>query len=424
MRPVAAVLFACAAGLVWGRSGAGVRTPVTWDLQSLFAVPKSYSAAEYVPGGETNGVKAVFIEGVPFKGRETRDFAYWGVPSVAGGPVPAMVLVHGGGGTAFPDWVRFWNGRGYAAIAMDLNGCVDRRPEGASRGHLRHPWAGPGAAGCGGFDLMKERPEDQWMYHAVAAVVRAHSFLRAQKGVDPSRSGLTGVSWGGVVCCVVAAVDDRLRFAVPVYGCGSLYDAWSSWTHRYGGTEAKTTRLRKEGWSPLWDPLNYLPAAKIPVHWLNGTNDGNFSLPSLERSFEAVPTEKSLSLRVRMHHCHGKVSEQAPEVLAIADSVLRGAPSLPRVGVPSVADGVASVAFTADARLPVKAAALDYTLDNDSGWWYSNRWDSVSADIAHGKVSARIPAGTKWAYLSVRTETGAVVSSRLLDLTAVVNHNL
>lgn len=417
MRPAAAVLIACAAGLAWGRSEAGVRTPVTWDLRSLFAVPKSYSAAAYVPGGETNGVKAVFLEGVPFKGRETRDFAYWGVPSVAGEPVPAMVLVHGGGGTAFPDWVRFWNGRGYAAIAMDLNGCVDRRPEGVRRGHLRHSWAGPGAAGCGGFDLMKEHPEDQWMYHAVAAVVRAHSFLRAQKGVDPSRSGLTGVSWGGVVCCVVASVDDRLRFAVPVYGCGSLYDACSSWTHRYGGTEAKATRLRKEGWSPLWDPLNYLPAAKIPVHWLNGTNDSNFSLPSLEQSFEVVPTEKSLSLRVRMHHGHGKVSEQAPEVLAIADSMLRGAPPLPRVGEPRVADDIASAAFTADVRLPVKAAALDYTLDNDSGWWYSNRWDSVSADIAHGKVSARIPAGTKWAYLSVRTETGAVVSSRLLDLT-------
>ena len=32
------------------------------------------------------------------------------------------VLVHGGGGTAFDAWVRLWNDRGYAAIAMDLAG--------------------------------------------------------------------------------------------------------------------------------------------------------------------------------------------------------------------------------------------------------------------------------------------------------------
>lgn len=30
-----------------------------------------------------------------------------------------MVLVHGGEGTAFAKWVRLWNERGYAAIAMD-----------------------------------------------------------------------------------------------------------------------------------------------------------------------------------------------------------------------------------------------------------------------------------------------------------------
>jgi hypothetical protein len=38
-----------------------------------------------------------------------------------------MVLIHGGGGTAFADWVRLWTGRGYAAIAMDLCGCVPRK---------------------------------------------------------------------------------------------------------------------------------------------------------------------------------------------------------------------------------------------------------------------------------------------------------
>ena len=40
---------------------------------------------------------------------------------------PGVVLIHGGGGTAFADWVYLWAKRGYAAIAMDLNG--SRPPE-------------------------------------------------------------------------------------------------------------------------------------------------------------------------------------------------------------------------------------------------------------------------------------------------------
>ena len=47
-------------------------------------------------------------------------------------------------------------------------------------------------------------------------------------GVDPDRIGVTGISWGGYLTCIVAGVDPRFRFAAPVYGCGFLGDnsAW------------------------------------------------------------------------------------------------------------------------------------------------------------------------------------------------------
>ena len=41
--------------------------------------------------------------------------------------------------------------------------------------------------------------------------------LRAQPDVDAARIGLTGISWGGYLTCITAGVDDRFRFAVPVY---------------------------------------------------------------------------------------------------------------------------------------------------------------------------------------------------------------
>jgi hypothetical protein len=38
-----------------------------------------------------------------------------------GRKVPGIVLLHGGGGTAFESWVKLWVDRGYAAIAIDTS---------------------------------------------------------------------------------------------------------------------------------------------------------------------------------------------------------------------------------------------------------------------------------------------------------------
>ncbi len=37
--------------------------------------------------------------------------------------------------------------------------------------------------------------------------------------------GVMGISWGGVIISTIIGIDDRLVFAVPVYGCGGLADA-------------------------------------------------------------------------------------------------------------------------------------------------------------------------------------------------------
>jgi hypothetical protein len=98
---------------------------------------------------------------------------------------------------------------------------------------------------------VDEPVEDQWPYHAVAGALRAHSLLAAHPSVDASKIGLTGISWGGYLTCVVrhatahpartrvhcqlvraqvSGVDERYRFAAPVYGCGFLHEnsVWSN----------------------------------------------------------------------------------------------------------------------------------------------------------------------------------------------------
>src|SRR5436190_17396401 len=116
----------------------------TWNVEEMSKAPK-VTAAE---GFEVEGLRAITYDGPAYKGKPTRVFAWLGLPK-AEGKVPAMVLIHGGGGTAFSDWVKLWTGRGYAAIAMDLCGCVPRKK---GNGWERLPDGGP--PGWGGFDQV------------------------------------------------------------------------------------------------------------------------------------------------------------------------------------------------------------------------------------------------------------------------------
>jgi cephalosporin-C deacetylase-like acetyl esterase len=209
---VALALFGLAAG-----------APDHWDMDRLNVAPKTYPAPAYgtdegLTGGPEHrftgeGVTPLFYEGLPWKGKATRVFAWYGCPPVKDGEkVPAMVLVHGGGGTAFDEWVRIWNRRGYAAISMDVTGS---RPGATPGKRPRHEWGGPGH---GDFSVDIDLPvEDQWIYHAVADVVLAHSLLRSKPEIDSERIGLTGISWGGFLTCITSAVDSRFKFAAPMY---------------------------------------------------------------------------------------------------------------------------------------------------------------------------------------------------------------
>ncbi len=202
-RPFAALVFLACTLLVGAAANTG-----PWDLPALKKVP----TASW--GATTGLVQEVFYEGEPFQGKPTRVFAYVGRPAEGTGPFPAMVLVHGGGGKAFPDWATHWAKRGYVAIAMDTAGCG---PAG------RLPDGGPDQSDPTKFrNFSESEAREMWTYHAVAAAIRGHSLLASLPEVDKKRIGVTGISWGGYLTCIIASLDDRLKVAVPVYGCGFL----------------------------------------------------------------------------------------------------------------------------------------------------------------------------------------------------------
>ena len=381
---------------------------VSWPMEKLKTTPEVFDASEYA----TNDVEVAFLEGLSYKGKPTRIFCYWGVPAhKEGEKVPGIVLVHGGGGSAFYRWVKYWNERGYAAVSMDTCGAVSGNVVGdEQRGHFRHADGGP--KGWGGFSTTDDAVEDQWMYHAVADAIIGNSFLRSLPGVDPERIGITGVSWGGVITCIAASQDDRFCFAAPVYGCGAFLGESSMWDRYVDEVGAD----KIAAWKALWDPVNYLPDVKIPILWLAGTNDTAFSLPSLMESYALVPGEKHLSLKVRLKHTHGPVSENSSEVAAFADSFCRDGATLPIVSPVAVADGTASCHVSSGGG--ISSATLAWTSDADARW--ENRtWSEVSAALDGDTISASVPSGATSLYLSAVTDDGCVVSSEVKEMAAL-----
>ena len=366
---------------------------------AMWFAPKTYAIDEPNP----EGVKSIVIEGEMYKGVRTRFFAWWALPEGASSTnrVPGIVLVHGGGGTAFSSWVKSWADRGYAAIAMDTCGAFPKseKPLG---GWLRHAYSGPNGWGERVFPLADDPPKDQWPYHAVATVIRSHSFLRSLPEVDPDRIGLTGISWGGFLTACTAGIDDRFAFAVPVYACAFLKDH-SVWSEQFASLGAMGVR-----WDELWDARNFLPSAKMPVLWVTGSNDYFFPLDSLQRGYDLLPKAPRLAVRVRMPHGHPPYGDPA-EIRAFADHFAFGKPALPEFST-ALDERRLSVKWNGFGRKAVRAELI-YTASSDDNW-SKREYKADSIPFANDTLSVDVPKGALLFWVNVTFDDGIVASTR------------
>ena len=377
------------------------RTPQTWPCEAFAAKSNQLSV---VTKSGTVTARYVWLEGLAYKGKPTKFLACYAIPKAADGKrVPAMVCVHGGNGTAYREWVELWAKRGYAAIAMDTCGSIPVRVPGTKFDWISSGIGGP--RGWGGFANVNDDIKDQWPYHAVSTVVRSHSFLRAQSGVDSERIGITGLSWGGFLTCLSAAVDKRFKLAVPVYTC-AFYDT-------IGSAEERRKTLgdvKWRRWLDLWDPKHYIPEIDMPIMWLSGTNDRSFPYGSLRKTFPLVKVPLDVVIRPRMPHGH-TAGWSPKEIFAYADSFFRNGLKLPKVSAPVAAGNTAVARFeSGEGFMAPVAAELHYTTAD--GKWENRLWRCRPARIEGASAIADMPSGVTAHFINLVFENGLKVSSR------------
>ncbi len=385
-----------------------------WNLDTLRQAPAMHWVSQ------TGPVHSLLYSGEVYRDQPTEVFAFYASPATLGeakpgAKFPGVVLIHGGGGTAFAEWAWLWAKRGYAAIAMDLAGCRPGDPiydpgtgvpvlnqTAKKETRTRLPNGGPDHGATEKFGSIGGTTSDDWPFHAAASVIRAHSLLRSFAEVDAEHTAVTGISWGGYTTCLVASLDDRFKAAVPVYGCGFLHEGES-----VQKPSIDALGERRLEWVRAYDPGSLLPRCRVPILFVNGTNDVHYVLDSYMKSFAVVPGEKQLRIEVNMRHGHPP--GWAPQEIGLfIDSKCRAGVPLPVPETPTLDGDRVRVPFRS--AVPLKAATLHFTTDN--GLRSKRAWQSRPATIADSVITApRPPVEANTWFISLTDERGAMVTT-------------
>ena len=356
--------------------------------------------------------RAYFIQSVDYNGAPSNFFGYFGIPETASekNPVPAVVLVHGGGGTAYADWVAFWVRRGYAAISIDTEGRAPDAPGAATVGSgARSPHTrNPGPSRNGTFLDSKKPVEEQWMYHAIASVISSVTFLSKMPEVDSSKIGCIGISWGSLIVSGTAIYDDRLAFVVPIYG-----SIGESGTNSREGIAMDLQPKAVE----LWDDESALQGRKTPFLFVNNHQDHAFSV-EVQNNCGKYVENKQFCIITDLAHNH-REPMKVDEIGIFVDNIcLNKELALPEITVqPTATTGVIE---TKTHGTNVTHGILYYTMDekiiSPSGQ-VKNNWaiDDIDCD-ENGKFIFDVPVGAKWYFVTVVDDQGNRSSTQLVKI--------
>lgn len=367
----------------------------SWDLHELQRAPQferlgNRRVQEF---DRSILVSELYFEVAPFLGKPARAFGWLAMPEAPAGKLPAMLLIHGGGGTAIEQWARDWASRGFAALAIDLYG------QGPDRKRLPD-------GGCDWSDMelafgLGGGVDNSWIYQAVAAGIRAVSVLRAQPEVNPQQLGVTGVSWGGYLTNTIMCVDDHVALGIPVCGCG--FD-------RRAGNLANASPEQRRRVFELFDASNYSDRCAKPVLWVGGVSDP--PPDQLMKCYNAVPDQrKTLSIRLVPGHNHPAYMGTAFDHLEpaiFADSVFRGAAAMPKLGLPQ--RNGRCVTAACESAVELFRASVMWTQQTDQPWAV-RKWNAAPATVQDGVLSAQLETDDPAVLYAIAVDMRGALSS-------------
>lgn len=378
----------------------------------LNITPKAELLPDYDLKPETNcyGIKALCFEGAEYKGNKTKVFCHIGYPKGSEETkVPAIILVHGGGGHAYAEWVKIWNERGYAAIALDLCGCLPAKNQKGlvytewQRDEYFERWEDKDGFVAGPNDYLildeNEAIENVWFYSAIANTILAHNLLLADSRIDSAKIGITGVSWGGTITSQVIAYDRRFAFAIPIYGSGFLRHSFTKVNKQFKLSDS----------IKYWDISFKYPEIEFPVLWLCWNYDHCFDV--LPNCYSYMLTKKSgavLSICNEMGHGHVNAWVRE-ESYRFADSVIADSSKFIRFKNDEFDFYEEKLELDSSTKGRTIEATLYYTTEE---YAYNEKsepnfkWKTTNAIVKENYVIISVPQDAKAYYLELKETIG------------------
>ncbi len=363
--------------------------------------------ADFSPLSDVGEVRAVTFSLPPLFDKEYETFAYIGFPKTDAKKVPAVVLVHGALGHAHHDWVRLWNARGYAAIAMDMEGCYPEEKDmrevpvdgkipfvhGAYGPFLRE-----GLADSPKNDAMNsmDKPlEAQWMFHCIAKAILAHNILLSDERVD--KVGICGISWGSIITSLTIGYDPRFDFAISIYGGGYMLQnqGFCGDNFREAGVSGDTYLAEKR-----------FANVKMPTLFLCSSEDTAFSYDANSLSYQAVKKgNKDTRFSIVEGFRHGQdAATHRIEPYIFADSVCKDKPAL--MGFLEEPQGrevhVRATGEVLEAKAFYLTKPLTFgTREGAVGNYPTESTTEVPCVYQNGIVSCTLPADARFYYITL-----------------------
>lgn len=379
-------------------------------MQQLWDVPTNEVKAQTVRVYTQRQIRVeeVYYLSRPYKRNPVKIFGYYCYPIYRSRKLPAILLLHGGGGVASLPRALGWASRGYVVLAIDLPGKGENRRRSRSTGPNMDVSV-----------LLRTQPDLSYNYliHAVAAARNGITYLSRRKEVDPNRIGMIGLSWGGVITLLTNGQDNRLKAAVNVFGAGYIAEG-CTWEEIFSSMPA----LDKQLWDEYLDPKNFLASQHAPILFISGTNDHCYYLPTLQKSYEEVTVPKKIWLIPNLRHKF--LSPAQSPALAWLDQKLKYGGTFPEAIILPPFQKGSNIIIPVKVKVcsEVKSIKLCYTPGGPTQWTIK-KWKELFPRAQGGIYYFAIPFSLVQPeilfYASVKDNRGGASSTLVRSLFAV-----
>ena len=359
-------------------------------------------------------LEMLYFTGEVFEGEKTRIFGYLGRPKTASKKLPGVLHIHGGGQTANLEWPRFWAKRGFICLSFDFCGNTNLPTLGPEyrREHFTKWGKVPGdmMKGSGGLAMTPTPRHNPWFHWALAAR-RGLTLLERQPQVNGDQLGIFGISVGGTLSWTVAGVDNRVKTAVPIYGCGfEFYD----YPPKVDAPQSNDLRL----WRKLIAPESCSSRIHCPILFLSATNDGHGKMDLAYRTLDLSPSPVRRQLFTANYDHHVEPIEARSLPIWMETHLLKTHPSWPASPLIEVfGPGVPKVRVTCANPDNVELVDIYYCLNNH---WPMSRFWRLSSGVKRAgntfvcEVPCMAKEDTLILFANVSERSGLRQSSRLV----------